>query len=138
MPTTVKRFMRGNIPAGVTVTSGATKVSLSPTARPSLVAALSPIMMPNSPGLSASRSPCLMKASMIETLRSWDGSMPLSSTFCTLPSWVNRPCIWVKGATVSTCRFCFTWLARAGQLLMGWPVSRVAWGTIPSTRVRIS
>ena len=35
MPTTVKRFMRGNIPAGVTLTSGATKVSLSPMATPS-------------------------------------------------------------------------------------------------------
>ncbi|MOA06232.1 hypothetical protein D3C78_1258630 [compost metagenome] len=138
MPTTVKRFMRGNMPAGVTVTSGATKVSLSPIPTPSLAAALSPIMMPKSPGARASSLPSRMKLSMIDTCRSWAGSMPLSSTFCTLPSWVNNPCIWVKGATATTCGFCFTCLARAGQSLIGWPVSKVAWGTMPNTRVRIS
>ncbi|MNC43396.1 hypothetical protein D3C75_922530 [compost metagenome] len=75
---------------------------------------------------------------MIDTSRSRAGSMPLSSTFCTLPSWVSRPCIWVKGATATTCGFCFTCWARAGQSAMGWPLSSVACGIMPNTRVRIS
>lgn len=55
-----------------------------------------------------------------------------------MPSLVSNPCIWVNGATASTCGFCLTLAARLGQSLMASPDSTVAWGTMPSTRVRIS
>ncbi|MCY1403198.1 hypothetical protein D9M71_183680 [compost metagenome] len=121
MPATVKRFMRGNIPAGVTETSGATKVILSPTLTPRLAAALSPIRMPNSPDFRLARLPSRKKSPMIETLLSSAGSTALISTFCTTPAWLSRPCNWMKGATCTTfgcsLRICSP---RARQSWIGW------------------
>ncbi|MNN82392.1 hypothetical protein D3C81_1993220 [compost metagenome] len=62
----------------------------------------------------------------------------MSRTFETLPLLVSKPCICVNGATAVTCGFCLTLAARLCQSLIASPDSMVAWGTMPSTRVRIS
>ena len=138
IPTSVKRFKRGTIPATVNEASGKNKVTLSPTLAPNCLARRSPIRILNSPATKSSIRPCTMWSGKMETLASAVGSIPFNSTGCTCPRLLNIPCPWTKGATPTTPS---TWRAKeAGscQFIIGWLVWTMAWGTMPKMRWRSS
>ena len=78
-PETVNRFVRGVMPAGVTLPSASVTVSLSPTPTSRALASSTPRMILNLPGARSARSPLVITVAIPETDASRSGSIPRSS-----------------------------------------------------------
>ena len=137
VPTTVKRFMRGNMPAGVTVTSGRRR---SACRQPHAQLGRGLVTDDNAKAARRQRVELTLQHELIDDrdvvfLGRVDAIEQDLLHFAVVG---QQPCIWVNGATATTLGFCWTLAARLCQSLIGASPSMVAWGTMPSTRVRIS
>jgi len=122
-PVTVKRLMRGNMPAAVTVACGVMTVILSPGATPSFFASSCPNTMPKLPGVNASSLPSTIFLSIIDTCGSTFGSTPMICTTGHLAAEIQHPLPFDVGCGAGNLRIA------PRDLFQSAPICQAAFGT---------